>query len=138
MTLLLAGCGSSANVPENIKTIFSQKFPKAKSVDWDKENDTEWEAEFEMGGKEYSANFGTDGSWKETEHEIELSDVPEAIIKTLDANYPNYKKEEIEYSEKKEYTFFEFELESEEKTIEVAFNENGKVIKEEVVEPDED
>jgi hypothetical protein len=64
VTLLLAGCGSSVNVPENIKTIFSQKFPKAKSVDWDKENATVWEAEFEMGGKEYSANFGTDGSWK--------------------------------------------------------------------------
>jgi len=138
LVTLLVGCSASTEAPENVVNAFTQKFPNVNDVDWDKENDTEWEAEFEMEGKEYSANFGVDGSWKENEHEIELSDVPNLIKNKLDTDYSNYKKEEIEYSEKKEGNFYEFELESDEKTIEVAFNEKGEVVKEEVVESDED
>lgn len=136
--ILLVGCSSSENVPENIKSAFTQKFPNAKDVDWDKENDTEWEAEFEMDGIEYSANFGTDGAWKETEHEIKFADVPETVKTALNTNYADYKKEEIEYSEKTDGNFYEFELESDEKTLEVAFNKNGEVVKEEIVESEED
>lgn len=59
----LNACGqTSKDVPENIKTAFSQKFPNATKVKWDKENEKEWEAEFKMDGKECSVNFDNNGA----------------------------------------------------------------------------
>lgn len=54
---------SDLEVPEAVKTAFSQKFPAAKKVSWDMESASEWEAEFKLEGNEYSANFLTDGTW---------------------------------------------------------------------------
>jgi len=40
-------------VPASIKDAFNKKFTAAKEVNWDKENATEWEAEFNMNGNKY-------------------------------------------------------------------------------------
>jgi len=132
-------CAQKPNVPENVDKAFTQKFPDAKSVKWDKENETEWEAEFKLNGQEYSANFSTDGVWKETEHEIEKSDIPTNVKQTLDTEFAGYKIEESEISETAEGSVYEFELEKDKVKMEVAVSPDGKVLKKEVKpEKDED
>ena len=127
-----SACGQKGNgVPNKVKTAFSQKFPDAKKVKWDKENDQEWEAEFKMKGQEYSANFGVDGNWKETEYEIKKSEIPAAIKTTLDNEFAGYKVEIAEVSETAEGKVFEFKLEKDEADAEVAIAPDGKVIKKE-------
>lgn len=79
MVLSQACAQTQTNAPKNVTDAFSKKFPTAKKVKWNKENETEWEAEFKMNGEEYSANFTSEGIWKETEHEIEKSDTPSAV-----------------------------------------------------------
>jgi len=126
-------------VPQAVKDAFSKKFPTAQKVGWDKESETEWEAEFKMNKMEYSANFLSDGTWKETEHEIEVSDVPSNVMESLTANFPDYEVEEAEISETASGMVYEFAIEKGESELEVAIDSTGKVVmKKEMDEEDED
>jgi len=132
-------CAQKTTAPENVAKAFTQKFPDAKSVKWDKENETEWEAEFKLKGEEYSANFSTDGTWKETEHEIEQSAIPANVKQTLDSEFAGYKIEEAEISETAEGSVYEFELKKDKTEMEVAISPDGTVVKKEVkTEKDEE
>jgi len=139
LAISTAACGQhgkGAKAPEAVTTAFSKKFPKAEEVKWDKENATEWEAEFELDEMEYSANFSSDGKWLETEHEIKMSEVPAAVKKTLDSEFAGYDIEEAEISEKADGMLYEFELEKGESDLEVAINASGEVVKKEVLKED--
>lgn len=134
-----SACGQNKEVPAKIKTAFEQKFPNAQKVKWDKENETEWEAEFKMNGKEFSANFSSDGEWMETEYKIEKSEIPQIVKQTLDNEFAGYKIEEAEISETTDGKVYEFALEKDETEMEVAISPDGKVVKKEVKkEEDED
>lgn len=137
VAMSIGACANMQNVPDKVSKAFSQKFPNAQKVKWDKENNTEWEAEFKLNGEEYSANFSTDGVWKETEHEIEQSAIPVNVKQILDTEFAGYDIEEAEISETAEGTLYEFELEKGESNIEVAISPEGKVVKKEVKEEDE-
>ena len=135
----LNACGqTSKDVPANIKTAFSKKFPKATKVKWEKENDKEWEAEFKINGKEYSANFNTNENWLETEYKIKKSEIPTAVINTLDNEFADYEIEETEISETVDGKVYEFELEKNETDMEVTIDPNGKVLKKEVKTEDDE
>lgn len=116
-------------VPQVVKEAFTRKFPAVKKVDWEKENDTEWEAEFKINKVEYSANFLEDGSWKETEHEVKPNDVPQDILSSLKSNFPGYEIEEAEISETTEGIFYELEIEKGKDELEVMIDSKGQVLK---------
>jgi len=121
-------------VPQAVKDAFAQKFPTAEKVDWDKESATEWEAEFKMNTLEYSANFLEDGTWQETEHEIDQAEIPQVVITALRSNFPGYEIEETEMAETPEGTVYEFEIEKGKTEMEVAIDLNGKVLKKQMEE----
>ncbi len=129
-----SACGRKENAPETVKTAFAKKFPTAKKIKWDKENATEWEAEVKMNGKEFSANFASDGTWMETEYEIKKKEIPAAVKQTLDSEFAGYWIEEAELSETAEGQVFEFELEKDDIEMEVAISPDGTVVKTEVKE----
>lgn len=135
----LNACSQDAKeVPAAVKTAFSQKFPDASKVKWSMENKTEWEAEFKMNGKEYSANFDTDGNWMETEYEVGMEDLPEAVRSTLKNEFVGYEIEEMEISQTVDGELYEFEIEKDGKEMEIAIDQSGKVVKKEQEEEDED
>ena len=139
MLVLTATLQSFAqDAPTKVKDAFNKKFPQAKSVHWDKENATEWEAEFKMEGKEYSANFGTDGTWKETEYEISEKELPTSVKNTLSKDFKGYDIEGAEVTETPKFKAYEVELEKGETTIEVVIDEHGKVLKKKVEKDDDD
>lgn len=128
----LNACGqASKDVPDKVKTAFSQKFPTATKVKWDKENETEWEAEFKMNGIEYSANYGADGSWNETEYEIEAKDLPEAVKSALKTEFAKYEIGESEVTETVEGTFYEIQLKDGKNKMEAVVDASGKLVKKE-------
>ena len=139
MTLLVGATVVSCaqSTPAKVTEAFKAKFPNAKSVEWEKENDAEWEAEFKLNGVEYSANFSTDGMWKETEHEIKVSELPQSVTSTLSKEFSGFEIEEVEMIETPEFSGYEVEIEKGEETMEVVLNNTGKVI-EKKVEEDED
>ncbi len=127
-----SACGQKSTVPGNVKAAFLQKFPTVKKVSWDKENDTEWEAEFKMNGQEYSANFSSEGVWMETEYEINKKDIPTAVKQTLDSEFNGYDIEEAEISETTQGKVYEFALEKSDTDMEVAISPEGNVMKKEM------
>lgn len=73
----------SQKPPQVVLNAFQQKFPSATDVDWDKEKNGEWEAEFETNGIEQSASFSAEGKWLETETEIRASELPSPVQAAL-------------------------------------------------------
>lgn len=92
--LLLAICftttamAQKTHVPAAVTKAFNSKFPAAKEVKWGKESAKEYEAEFKLNGNNVSANFKTDGSWVETETEINVADMPAAVTAAITKKYP--------------------------------------------------
>lgn len=131
-TLLISVTACAQNpkdLPTKVKTAFDQKFPGAEKVKWSKENATEWEAEFKLAGKEYSANYSVDGNWMETEYEISADQIPAAVTQTLSKKFPGYKLVESEISETAKGKVYEFEIKTGSKKTEVALDENGVIQK---------
>jgi len=142
-TFLLLSFGGQAvlghqEIPQKVQQAFTTKFPGAKKVKWEKENEIEWEAEFKINGVEYSANFLEDGSWQETEHEIKKNEVPVNILSILNTEFPGYKIDAAEISETAEGKFYEFELEKGKEEIEVILSWEGKLIKKEITKDEKD
>ena len=69
----------AVDVPKVVADAFAKKFPAATNIKWGKENAKEYEAEFILNGKSASANFLTDGSWVETEMQVDVSEAPAAV-----------------------------------------------------------
>jgi hypothetical protein len=128
----------TAQVPELVEMAFAKRFVNATDVEWGMEDETEWEAEFKMNAKDYSANFDNNGNWKETEYKINIADIPVEVKSAIDKSFEGYKIEEAEVSETDNGKVYEFELEKGESNIEVAISTNGKVIDKEELNNDED
>lgn len=123
-----------SEVPSVVKESFAKRFPKAKEVKWTKESATEFEAEFESGEMEQSANFDQTGKWLVTETEIKKLDLPEAVLVTITKEFPGYKVEEAEKGETFDKgIFYEAELEKGKLKYEVQFSADGKILKKEEI-----
>ncbi len=75
-------------VSEIVQKAFSQKFPTAKNVKWDKEGKDEFEAAFEIDGKKGSANYNINGEWLETEIAINSNLVPKIVLEAVTKKHP--------------------------------------------------
>ncbi len=90
MMLLLAIClgiGVGACAQKTpaavVVTAFNQKFQNVQELEWKLEKNGEWEAEFEQGDAEMTANFSAAGQWLETETEIEIAGLPAPVQAAL-------------------------------------------------------
>jgi hypothetical protein len=130
---------SQKNPPENVKKEFSIKYTSAQSVKWDSEEKNEWEAEFKLNGRKMSACFDDAAKWINSETEITEKELPAAIIATLNKDFQGYKKGLIEIFESPEVKGFELTLKNGESSLEVIFDDSGKVFKKtELKEEDEE
>lgn len=98
--LLYISTFSQVKVPGAVKTAFSNKFPGATGLKWEKENKSELEANFKMNNTDVSANFKLDGSWVETETTIPVADLPAAVKNAIDKKYPGANFIQVEKLEK--------------------------------------
>ncbi|WP_421871035.1 PepSY-like domain-containing protein [Marinoscillum sp.] len=124
---MLSCAQSGDQVPEKVLSAFNAKFPDAKKVEWEMEDEQEWEAEFKMDGRDYSANFSVAGEWMETEYAIESSELPTAVMTALNENYAAFEIEEAELAETKEGTSYELELEVGDEEFEVTITAAGQI-----------
>ena len=136
--LLVAFTPKPQNAPKKVTDAFSTMFPNAKHVTWDKENAKEWEAEFKLNGKDYSANFLEDGTWKETEHEIKNAELPSNLKMEIKKKYPDYKISESEISETAQGAMYEVMLEKGEKGMEIVANKQGTIVSQKSAREDDE
>ncbi len=120
----------ATEVPEVVKKAFQQKFPTAKKVKWEKENNNDFEASFTLNDKEISAVYSIDGQLKETETEIAVSELPKSVIDALAKKDANAKIEEAEKIERSDNTIiYETEVKINKKKRELLFDSNGNEVK---------
>jgi len=122
------------NVPTNIKTIFSQKFPSVTDVSWFIENDDEWVAEFENKGKAYSVNFDKTGNWKETVYSMRFSAIPAKIRAKVKKELPAYRLEDASISETPQRKAYQFQLVKGTNEAEIIISFDNKVLKKRIEE----
>jgi hypothetical protein len=120
---------SQNNPSEIVKKEFSKKYATAQSVKWDSEEKNEWEAEFTMDGKKMSASFEDSGKWLESETPISEKELPASVVNTLNKDFMGYKKGHIEIFESPSMKGFEIGLKKGDTSLEVVFDNNGKIIK---------
>lgn len=138
LLLSFTACNKEVEAPLKVKDAFTKKFPTATNVEWEKESDTEWEAEFKFNGKEHSSNFMQDGTWVETEYEISKSEIPQAVMNAINTDFEGYEIEEVEIVETKDGLAYEMAIEKGELEMEVVIDENGKILKKENKQEEED
>jgi hypothetical protein len=117
-------------VPVAVSSAFAKKFPGAVQVKWGKESSNEYEAEFKWNGKTMSANFSKNGTWVETETEINVAECPAAVDAAIHNKYPGavlLKAFRIEKASGS--VLFEAELKTGNKKKEMVINENGSLVK---------
>ena len=128
------------DVPTLLKTTFKKQYPNTKEIKWEKEGEN-FEAEFELNKTEQSGLFDAQGSILETELEIELNQLPSAVLEYIKANYKGQSvKEAAKITDANGKITFEAEVGK----MDVLFDESGKFLKEkkdeinEINEKDED
>jgi uncharacterized membrane protein YkoI len=117
------------DLPSKVKTSFDQKFPGARNTKWNKENAKEWEVEFTMNNKDYSASFSPDGNWLETEYKISETEIPAVVTSALGKEFPGYKIGISEISETSKGKVYEFDIISGKVKKEVSINADGTLVK---------
>lgn len=114
-------------VPALVRTQFAQKFPKAKSISWEKEK-SNYEASFKLKETEYSVLIDQAGSILETEEKIGISGLPQQIIAYISTHYPGTTiKEAAKISGLNGAVMYEVEVNGKD----LIFSRYGKFLKEE-------
>ena len=75
-------------IPESIKKSFTQKFPTAHDIKWDGDSESHYEVGFVLDGKDKIAVFLPDGTFKEIETEIKVSEIPKRVLNSVNRKFP--------------------------------------------------
>lgn len=112
--------------PESVKVSFAKLFPTAEEVKWEKEEDGNYEAEYELNENEQSSTFDPTGKLLETEVEIKISELPVNVMTYVHSNFPAAKvKEASKITDAKGTITYEAEV----KRTDLIFDVNGNFLK---------
>lgn len=118
-------------VPELVKKSFAAKYPTATKVEWDVEENGEFEAEFDLNKSEMSVLYNANGDLLETEIEINESELPQSVKAALAKDFAGYELDEFEKTDAKGLVTYEIEAKKDKKEFELVFDASGKLIKQE-------
>ena len=127
-----------ADVPAKVKEAFAKKYAGSKAKEWEKEG-ADYEVEFDFNKVESSAVFLADGTFKELEQEIKLSELPKAASDYCTKNYTGYKLAEAEkITDAAGKIMFEAEMEKGKEHFDVIFDDKGTFVKKGEIEKESD
>lgn len=139
VVLLLIGAGTTlaaqkikaSDVPQAVQNAFKDSYPDATDVEWEMEDSSTYEVEFEINDVDHEAIFEADGQWIETEIELKKSELPEEVTKAFKAKYPKKKiKEAVRIESYKKGVLYELEYRSGFTKKEAVFDSGGEFISE--------
>ena len=120
-----------SGVPDAVREAFRKSFPNATEVKWTKESGSSYEAEFKMEGNEISALYSIEGTLKEIENEIKITDLPAAVVNGVKLATGGKKIREASriYRTADKTTVYETEIRKGFKSKDLLFDESGNLIK---------
>jgi Skp family chaperone for outer membrane proteins len=114
-----------ADVPAAVRTAFTKQYP-AIPAKWEKENG-QYEVNFTKDGASMSALYDANGSLKETETDIKVATLPEAVLTYVKEHYKGKTIKESARITKADGTV---NYEAEVGGMDVIFDASGKYIRE--------
>ena len=124
-------------VPEKVMEGLKAKFPKAEIDKWTKEKEGDmvvYDIEFKQEGHHFEADIKEDGTIHNWEKAIEAKDLPAAVLKAVDKNYPKADIKEVMQvtavkNGKDKLEGYEIGLQTaDKKNVEVTIAPDGKVL----------
>ncbi len=131
-------------LPKAVVKAAKKAFPEAQIVGAAKETEdgeTIYEVEMKLDGKSIDLAIDDEGEIEEIEKEIEVEDLPRAVIKAARKKFPEGKIAKVEeVSDEDDHVVYELAIETKKggKTIEVIMSPNGKILKDDAEEEDDE
>ncbi len=134
------GTVAEADVPSEVRTTFTTKYPAAKTVTWTRYkpvaddgldiNDTYYYVRFNNDGADYINWYNTRGEWVKTSTLVsDKSGLPAPVSKYINDNYADYTIEEINKENDKDRDMYEVKLNKGEDKVKLKILPNGEVFK---------
>lgn len=125
---------SKQKVPKAVLGAFEKAYPNAKAMKFEKEqfeNQTAYEVKYKDNGKEGEVLYDVDGSLLQTEEGIDVSALPEEVVKAVKKAHPKAKIKEAEKLTKPDGTLagYEVEIKTGKKELEIELDTDGKILK---------
>ncbi len=131
MIVTYATSFAQSKTPASVVTTFNKIYPDATKVKWDKENDHNYEASFELKGVNYSANFNENGEWLELEIPYSFDQLPEKVQNAFNASHKGVVPKAVSKIETaREVIIYEIEFQQGAKVTELFYTEDGAETKE--------
>lgn len=122
-------------VPAEVTNAFKDKYASAENVEW-KDKLTAFQAEFTLDGKSMTASFSDDGTWKSSETNLGMADLPASVADGFKkSKYADWQTGDkvVQISESgKPVMFRVYVKKSDVQQKYLFFNESGKLEKESV------
>lgn len=118
-------------IPAEVTNAFSEKYAEAKNVEW-KDKLSNFVASFELEGEKLEARFNKKGVWQNTEKELDVNDLPDAIKDGLSkSKYADWELKSLYKimlpDEKVQYRLHVSKTTVQQKNL--LFSDNGKLLK---------
>ncbi len=115
-------------LPNEISDSFYAKYPKARYVSWYNDGDN-YKIDFEISSDSFTAIYTNDGSWTETGKIISDLEIPDAVLSSIDKEFPD---NEISYGEFIENNtgekFYRISVYSDDNYYTIGLTPDGKII----------
>lgn len=124
------GCKQNVNgqTPEAVKKTFQAKYPGENDPDWHLDSNGYYESHFKIDGVKYRADFNADGSWIETETNIDKKDLPKAIREKIENDFDGKISEIEKVEHHSKGTFYDVEFKQKGKNKDIEFKSDGTII----------
>jgi len=131
---------SSEQVPDSVLLSFNKKYPKASKVVWMKYepvesddldmDDSYYYVTYYNAGADYTSWYNNQGNWVKTSTRVTGNpNLPDAVNKTINAQYPGYTITEIDRENDKDRDLYEIELKKGEAKAKLKVLLDGTVVK---------
>ncbi|MEJ7625814.1 MAG: PepSY-like domain-containing protein [Ferruginibacter sp.] len=127
-------------VPDTIRTSFTTKYPRVKKSEWYryqpveedemKMDDSYYYVRFNDNGADYTTWYNNRGEWVKTATKVPGNkNLPDAVNKYINVNYPGYTIEEISKENDKDMDMYEIKMNKGDSKVKLKILPNGKVFK---------
>jgi uncharacterized membrane protein YkoI len=116
-----------SNVPPVVVSTFNQKFPDAKDVEWELENNT-YHVEFTIGTVEYDAWIDSNGQLSSYQQEIKNAELPDAVKTAIKKDFTGFRIDDADKKDENGVITYMLELKKGGKEWHAVYTADGRLI----------
>ncbi len=129
----IAACGQktkTSDIPSVVQNTVTAKYQNPSGLKWEQKGNL-YEADFKLNGMDHTLEVDNTGKLVRSKIDITEKEIPAAILSTIQSTYKNYKLDDIEKVEINGVVYYQIELDitGESKDVELVFDANGTLNK---------